>query len=175
MFCFANIYKYCLQGHVCSGRPQILSPQHSNLWNVCNMSYHIARKNCKGWNFEKTRFPAPHCLLAIIYLKFYNSSVYPCTVYLVYSVALAIHCKFTCIHLTYLLLYVSMGQLMSSDFLHCQHSSCSNSSVHVQCGGAQKWNCAKVFQSITDFRIFVFIVPYLQNYFELEHAASAVA
>lgn len=85
------------------------------------MSYHIARKNCKGWNFEKTRFPAPHCLLAIIfYLKFYNSSVYPCTVYLVYSVALAIHCKFTCIHLTYLLLYVSMGQLISSDFLHGQ-------------------------------------------------------
>jgi len=43
----------------------------------------------------------------------------------------------------------------------------------VQCGGAQKRKCAKAFQSITDFRIFVFIVPYLQNYFELEHAASS--
>ena len=46
-----------------------------------------------------------------------------------------------------------------------RYSSCSNSSV--QCGGAQKRKCAKAFQSITDFRIFVFIVLYLHNYLEL--------
>ena len=155
---------------------------------VCLITECTRAARCAGMAFREdelslhstTTSPGGHRRLSTVIISLYWD------VFLLYCLPnaaltasyLALHYHFMhislriCMHLFHLPSCFMQAWDSLCEVISCMVMCSSLRNQRVKRGGAQKRKCARAFQGISDFHVLVFIVPYLPNYLELEHATK---